>query len=481
MSRDARFDGLFFIAVPSTRIYCRTVCPAPAPRSVIYFATTAAAEANGFRPCLRCRPELAPGNPLWRRGETAVARALQLIEANSDDTESISALASRVNISERQLRRQFVTRVGATPVELRATRRLLFAKQLLTETQLPIAEVAFAAGFGSLRRFNASFRDAYRMAPRDLRGSKPVPAQASVDLRLDVRAPYDFGLMLAFLRARALVGVEHVSDNSYTRVVSLKQANGKRATGWLQIMATTLQPTRLTLSLQGVPPTQLMDTVARVRRMFDLDADPQAIRAVLGRDARLSRLYSSRPGLRLPSGWDGFEIAVRAVLGQQVSVAAARTMAARVAQRFGTTLEQGYGNGLANVFPEPEQLADAPLETLGITRARAATIRRVASALLDGRVDFRAQRSLAEFVERWTTIPGIGPWTAHYLALRALGHPDAFPSHDLVLQQALGTRGRRASPRALDELAEAWRPWRAYATLHVWHDAMAKPHAPKRK
>jgi AraC family transcriptional regulator of adaptative response / DNA-3-methyladenine glycosylase II len=408
-----------------------------------------------------------------------VARALQLIEASADDIESIPALARRVNISERQLRRQFITRVGATPVEIRTTRRLLFAKQLLAETRLPIAEVAFAAGFGSLRRFNASFRDAYRMAPRALRGSQSPQAQAAVELRLDVRAPYDFALMLAFLRARALVGVEHVGDHSYARVISLKRADGKRTIGWLQVKATAAQPTRLTLSLQDVPPSLLMDTVARVRRMFDLDADPQAIRIVLTRDARLSRLYCSRPGLRLPSGWDGFEIAVRAVLGQQVSVAAARTMAARVAQRFGTPLERGYADGLGTVFPDPEQLVDAPLETLGITRARAATIRRVASALLDGHVDFRAERSLAAFVESWTAIQGIGPWTAHYLAIRALGHPDAFPAHDLVLQQALGSRGRRATPRELDAIAESWRPWRAYATLHVWHGAMAQPQVGK--
>jgi AraC family transcriptional regulator, regulatory protein of adaptative response / DNA-3-methyladenine glycosylase II len=481
MSRDARFDGLFFTAVPSTRIYCRSVCPAPSPKRVVYYPTAAAAEANGFRPCLRCCPERAPGNPLWRRGETAVAHALQLIEANADDAESIPKLANRVNISERQLRRQFIARIGATPVELRATRRLLFAKQLLTETRLPIAEVAFASGFGSLRRFNASFRDAYRMAPRDLRAQRPAQAQATVELRLDIRAPYDFGLMLAFLRARALAGIEHVSNDSYARVVSFSGTNGTRGAGWLEVKATAAHPTRLTLSLQDVPPSQLMDTVARVRRMFDLDADPRAIRTVLSRDARLSRLYASRPGLRLPSGWDGFEIAVRAVLGQQVSVAAARTMAARVAHRFGATLERSYAHGLVNVFPAPQQLVDAPLETLGITRARAATIRSVASALLDERVDFRADRPLAEFVERWTAIPGIGPWTAHYLAIRAMGHPDAFPSHDLVLQQALGTRGRRATARELDEMAEAWRPWRAYATLHVWHGAMSKPQKPKLK
>ncbi len=482
LSRDPRFDGLFFTAVTSTRIYCRPVCPAPSPkpRNITYYRTAAAAEAAGFRPCLRCRPELSPTDGTWRRGDAAVARALKLIEQGTLAGQPLSALATRVNLGERQLRRLFVERLGASPVGVHSTRRLLFAKQLLTETALPITDVALAAGFGSLRRFNAVFKDAYRMAPRELR-RQPVAARDArsdgyLTLRLGYRPPYDFDAMLAFLRGRALPGVEHVDDDSYARVIAGDQ--GHATPGWLRVGRWPGGEHALKLELHAPLAARLLDVSGRLRRMFDLDADPQAIGSALSADPRLGPLLRKQPGLRLPSGWDGFEIAVRAILGQQVSVAAARTFAARIAERFGTPLPAEHAaHGLLHLFPTPEALADADLASIGITRTRAATVRTIAGALLDGRVDFRVERTLDDFVARWTALPGIGPWTANYIALRALGHPDAFPADDLVLQKAVPTDGTRMTAKALTARAEAWRPWRGYATLQLWRDAMTTPTA----
>jgi AraC family transcriptional regulator of adaptative response / DNA-3-methyladenine glycosylase II len=470
LSRDARFDGLFFTAVTSTGIYCRPVCPAPTPKpkNITYYGTAAAAEAAGFRPCLRCRPEIAPGDGGWRRGDAAVARALKLIDAGALAEQPLSALADRVGIGERQLRRLFVERLGAPPIGVHGTRRLLFAKQLLTETALPITQVALAAGFGSLRRFNATFQAAYRMAPRDLRKRPPEDHRETLTLRLGYRPPYDFAAMLDFLRGRALPGVEAVDAASYARVIGPVDAPG-----WLRVSAWPGGEHALKLELHGAAPARLLDIVNRLRRMFDLDADPQAIAAALSTDARLRPLLALRPGLRLPSGWDGFEIAVRAIIGQQVSVAAARTVAARLAQRFGQALPAPFAPGLEHLFPTPDALADADLAAIGLTRARADTIRTMARALLDGRVDFKPEHTLDAFAARWVALPGIGPWTAHYIAMRALGHPDAFPAEALVLQRALPNDGTRLTAKALSARAEAWRPWRAYAVIHLWRDTMA--------
>lgn len=465
LSRDARFDGLFFTAVTSTRIYCRPVCPAPSPKpaNVRYYASAAAAEADGFRPCLRCRPELAPGNGDWQRGGHVVARALTLIEHGALETGSVDALAARVDLGARQLRRLFVEHVGVPPLSVHTTRRLLFAKQLLTETAMPVTEVALAAGFGSLRRFNAAFAQANRLAPRELRRQPRAPLGAPLVLRLGYRPPYDFAALLAFLRGRALPGVEAVDESSYARVFG-----DPAAPSWLRLSAWPQGEHALRLELHGVAPAQLLGVVTRLRRMFDLDASPQAIAAVFKRDAVLGPLAKKHPGQRLPGGWDGFEIAVRAILGQQVSVAAARTLASRVVQRFGTPLVAAPLPGLERIFPTPAQLAEADLGTLGITGARIATIRAVAQALLDGRIDFRPEQPLETFVERWVALPGIGAWTAHYMAMRALSHPDAFPAADLILRRAAAPGGDELSTRALEQRAEAWRPWRAYAVMHLW-------------
>jgi len=468
LSRDARFDGLFLTAVTTTRIYCRPVCPAPAPKpsNVRYYANAAAAEAAGFRPCLRCRPELSPGNALWKRGEHAVARALKLIDAGVLAEQSLDELAARVGVGARQLRRLFVEHMGAPPIHVHTTNCLLFAKQLLTETTMPVTEVALASGFASLRRFNAAFAQANRMPPRELRRQPCAPLGEGLILRLGYRPPYDFDALLAFLRTRALPGVELVDEHAYARVFGSADAPG-----WLRLSPWPDNAHALRLELHGASPAQLLPLVTRLRRMFDLDAEPQAIAATLGAGGVLKPLLRLRPGLRLPGGWDGFEIAVRAVLGQQVSVAAARTLATRIVQRWGEPLNAPPMPGLERLFPTPTQLAGVDLREIGVTTARAATIRGIAQALLDGRVNFHVEQRLDEFVARWVALPGIGEWTAHYMAMRALSHPDAFPAADLILRRVAAGDGPELSTKALTALAESWRPWRAYAVMHLWRQA----------
>jgi AraC family transcriptional regulator of adaptative response / DNA-3-methyladenine glycosylase II len=504
LSRDARFDGLFFIAVTSTGIYCRPVCPAPAPRpqNIRYFANAAAAEQEGFRPCLRCRPELAPGSDELRHGDNVVARALNLIDAGELETQTLEQLAQRLAVSDRQLRRLFVEKLGAAPMSVHTTRRLLFAKQLLSESALPITQIALASGFRSVRRFNAAFQEAYRLAPRDLRKRPPAASGDALVLRLGYRPPFDFGGMLGFLRDRALPGLEVVGEASYSRVFGTAEAPG-----WLRVTAWGSGEPALRLEVHGAAPNALLPLVTKVRRMFDLDADPASIHAHLSQDARLRELLARFPGLRLPGAWDGFELAVRAVLGQQVSVAAARTLAKRLLARHGTPLLQpidlrvpagssdanaktlrvpaarsdanaegprvtasrsdANAEGLHVLFPSPATVAQADLDGLGITGARVATIRGIAQALEDGRIDFRRERTLDEFVARWTALPGIGAWTAHYIAMRTLSHPDAFPADDLILRRAVQP-GVALTAKALAARAESWRPWRAYSVLPLW-------------
>ena len=477
LSRDARFDGLFFTAVSSTGIYCRPVCPAPTPKraNVKYFGNAAAAEAAGFRPCLRCRPELSPGDGAWRRGDAAVARALKLIDDGLLAEQPLSALAERVHLGERQLRRLFVEHVGAPPISVHTTRRLLFAKQLLTETALPVTEVALASGFRSLRRFHAAFAQANRIAPRELRRHPRAMAGAPLRLRLGYRPPYAFDALLAFLRTRALPGVEQVDDHSYARVFGPADTPG-----WLRLRAWPGGEHALQLELHCPQPTQILGVVTTLRRMFDLDANPQAITDTFRADPILGPLRRREPGLRLPGGWDGFEIAVRAILGQQISVAAARTLASRIVQRWGAPLPMAPWPDLARLFPTPAALAAADLREVGLTTARAATISGMAQAVLDGRVDFRAGQSLDEFVARWVALPGIGPWTAHYIAMRALGDPDAFPAADLILRREATTSATPLGTKALTELANRWRPWRAYAVIHLWRGAADTPPRPRK-
>lgn len=472
LSRDARFDGLFFTAVRSTGIYCRPMCPAPAPKpsNIRYYANAASAEAAGYRPCLRCRPELSPAAGPWRRGEAVLGRALQLIEEGALQGAGVPALAARLHVGERQLRRLFADELGVSPLQVESTRRLLFAKQLLTETALPVTEVALAAGFASLRRFNAAFLQAYGLAPGRLRRehgrASPCDRSGPLVLRLSYRPPYDFAAMLAFLGARALHGLEQVDATGYARIIDADDG------AWLRVSQWPGKDHALRLELQGVPASGLREAVQRVRRMFDLDADPAALEAVLSLDPRLAPLVQRRPGLRLPSGWDGFEIAVRAVIGQRISVAGATTLTRRLLTRRGRPVSPGLAaRGFQRAFPGPADLLDAELAGSGLTDARQRTLRALAAAVLDGALDFEPGQSLHRFVEACTALPGIGPWTAHYLAMRALGQPDALPAGDLVLQKALPNDGTRCSLAQVEARAEAWRPWRSYAVMHLWRAA----------
>ncbi len=464
LTRDVRFDGLFFTAVKSTGIYCRPVCPAPTPKpsNISYYQSAAAAAAAGYRPCLRCRPEAAPGSPLHRASSDLVGAALRLIEQGALDGQSVTDLATRIGVGARHLRRLFDQELGASPLDVAATRRLLFAKQLLGETGLPITAIAAAAGYASLRRFNAAFVDAYAKPPREFRrGQGCALGDNAIELRLPYRAPYDFDGLLAFYARRGIPGVEAVDDRGYRRSIVI---DGEP--GWLSV-SSIQGDTALRLRVHNVRPIHLGQLASRIRRMFDVDADPAAIMRTLGRDRGLRPLAKRWPGQRLPGAWDGFELCVRAVLGQQISVAAARTLAARIVERFGTAHQASNAVGLGALFPPPSELADAPLESIGLTRARAATIRGLAQACIDGRIDFSAAQTLTETVTRLCKLPGIGMWTAQYIAMRAHSHPDAFPAGDLVLRKIAGA-GTPISEGAMQSIAETWRPWRAYAVMLLW-------------
>jgi AraC family transcriptional regulator, regulatory protein of adaptative response / DNA-3-methyladenine glycosylase II len=310
-------------------------------------------------------------------------------------------------------------------------------------------------------------------APRDLRKSRGAADGDSLSLRLAYRPPYDFSSLLQFLRQRALPEIEFVDDKSYSRVITVTGESPDMTHGWLRVSAWPNDESALKLELQNVGPRSLADTTTRVRRMFDLDVDPISVAAAFASDAVLRKLLARRPGLRIPSGWDGFEIAVRAILGQQVSVSAASALAGKLARQYGVKLPQTYANGLCRLFPTAQVLADLDPGSVGTVRSRAETLKRMAQSLLAGHIDFNPGRTLEQFVAQWTAIPGIGPWTAHYIALRALSHPDAFPAQDLVLQRALGRDGQRLSAKELMSMAEAWRPWRAYAVMHIWRDRAA--------
>jgi AraC family transcriptional regulator of adaptative response / DNA-3-methyladenine glycosylase II len=465
VSRDPRFDGKFFIAVTSTGIYCRPICPVPSPNpaNVRYYPSAVAAAEAGFRPCLRCRPEAAPGTPAWLGTSALVRRALTLIQQGALDDASVDALAARVGVGARQLHRLFVRHVGAAPVTVAQTRRLHFAKQLLDDTQLKIADVALAAGFGSVRRFNDAFRRAYGRAPRDVRGRRAATAERDgVVLRLAYRPPYDWRGVLDFLAARAVPGVERVDARGYARTV---RCGGAHA---LVCVRPLKDRHALELRVRGAAPAHLFALACAARRCFDLAADPARVARALQRDRLLAPLVKRRPGLRIPGAWDAFECCVRAVLGQQVSVAAGRTFASRLVARAGAPIDGG-SDGLTHLFPSPEALAAADLGGLGLTRARVAAVQVLARAAADGVLALDAPAE--EVTASLAALPGIGAWTAQYVALRALGEPDAFPSGDLVLRRMAGSGGTALTERALHARAEAWRPWRGYAAVQLWAGA----------
>jgi len=469
LSRDSRFDGKFFIAVTSTGIYCRPICPAPSPKSsnVRYYATAAAAAEAGFRPCLRCRPEAAPGTPAWLGTSAVIRRALRLIQDGALDEISVDELALRVGIGPRHLHRLFTQHVGASPLAVAQTRRLHFAKRLLDDTDLPITQIALAAGFGSLRRFNDTFHKTYQRAPRELRrqhGNRATSGADEVALKLAFRPPYDWPHVSSFLATRAVPGVERVDERGYARTMAVDNGHA------IVCVRALDREDALELRVHGAPPAALFQISAAARRMFDLAADPTRIAATFQPDRLLSRLVRTHPGLRIPGAWDAFECAVRAVLGQQVSVAAARTLAARVVARVGRRIADD-GSGLTHLFPSAAALADANLDGLGITGARIAALHALSRAVVEGRLDFSA--GVEEVTTTLASLPGFGAWTAQYIALRALGEPDAFPSGDLILRRMAAPDGAPLTSRELQTRAEQWRPWRGYAVLHLWRAASA--------
>lgn len=465
--RDARFDGRFFTAVKTTGIYCRPVCPARTPlsKNIIFYPTAAAAQEAGFRPCLRCRPETAPDLGAWRGASNTVSRALTLIEMGALDEADVDSLAARLGVGERHLRRLFREHLGASPVAVAQTRRVLLAKQLIHDTRLPMTEVALASGFGSLRRFNETFAALYDRPPMALRRAANAEvsagAQGEVSLLLRYRAPYDWPAMLAFLRKRAIPGVEYVDGNSYRRTIGCDGLQG----------TVTVQPAdgnALRATIRFPKLSTLPKIIARLRRLFDLTADPEAIAAQLRADATLAPLVAARPGLRVPGAWDGFELAVRAVLGQQITVGAAISLAGKIVARYGTPLKNPEP-GLTHVFPEPGVLADADIATLGMPKTRGAALSAIAAAVAADPNLFTASRDLDGAVAQLRALPGIGDWTAHYIAMRQLREPDAFPAADIGLQRAMAdAAGLRPNAAALLARAEQWRPWRAYAAQHLW-------------
>ncbi len=467
LARDPRFDGRFFIGVQTTGVYCRPICPVrpPKAKNVRFYSSAAAAAEAGFRPCLRCRPESSPGAPAWRGTETTVSRALRLIEEGALDAGGVEGLATRLGVGSRHLSRLFLKHIGVAPVQVAQTRRLHLAKKLLDETNLSVTEIAYAAGFGSLRRFNEVILSTYRRSPSAIRKlRRAVSEESGLRLELAYRPPFDWSWMLAFFGARAVAGVESVEDGVYRRTISVGGRTGSIAVRPIP------DTNRLELAV-NVPDTSAVAAIAaRARRAFDLDADPLSIGRDLGRDGALAQRVKASPGLRVPGAWNGFEIAVRAILGQSVTVAGARTLAGRVAARYGTKVAETESR-CALSFPTPEVLADRDLNDLGVAASRAAAIKTLAKRVADGKLDLETPQDLENFVGVLQEIQGIGPWTAQYIALRALGHPDAFPVGDLGLLKGAGvcfSEKRALTHTALARRAEEWRPWRAYAAMHLW-------------
>lgn len=461
LSRDARFDGKFFIAVLSSRIYCRPICPARTcnERNVRYYPTAASAAQAGFRPCLRCRPESSPGTPAWLGTSSTVSRALRLIGESGLDDGGVEVLAERLGVGSRHLRRLFLQHLGATPIAVAQTRRLHFAKKLIDETSLPMSQIALAVGFGTVRRFNAGIRKVYQRTPtqiRHLARQKDMQPGNHYVFRLDFRPPYHWEGMLSFLAARATPGVEMVEAGKYRRTISLQGRNG--------YFEVSLDPEHdaLLVRIEFGDPHSLIFIIERIRKMFDLGADWAAIVRSLRSDPVLAGSVDADPGLRVPGCWNGFELAVRAILGQQITVKGATAMAGRMATCFGRPFRAE--NGLTHLFPTPDALADATLGNIGLTGARAETVRNLARAVCCGTINFEGIVDSGAFLNRLCEIPGIGKWTAQYVAMRALGEPDAFPSSDLALLRAMTIE----TSRELEHRAEVWKPWRSYAAMYLW-------------
>ncbi|KAA3646103.1 MAG: DNA-3-methyladenine glycosylase 2 family protein [Chloroflexi bacterium] len=467
-SRDERFDGRFYISVKTTGIYCRPVCPVPCPQphNVEYYPTAASASAAGYRPCLRCRPESAPGTSEWDAASFILGQALRLINEGYLDEANIDDLAASLNTGTRQLRRIFQTHLGASPKAVAQTRRLHFAKKLIDETALPMTEIAFSTGFSSVRRFNDVIRATYSRSPTQIRKlTKSMRNNHKDDLlhmRLNFRSPYDWPALIRFLQARAIPGVEHITPESYQRSVYMGKETG------LLTITPQIEGRYLQLSVTPNLSPHLMTIVERLRRMFDLAANTNSIALHFKKHEVLAPIFKRHPGLRLPGAWDPFELSVRAILGQQISVQAANTLCGRLVQQFGEEMPLDEENNITHLFPVPQKLMDTDIAQIGMPAKRAQTIRSLAQAVHDGQLNWKTYTSLDDLVNNLKVLPGIGDWTAHYIAMRAFSEPDTFPASDLGLRKAVGKDGTAISTKALGQLAEAWKPWRAYAAMALW-------------
>jgi AraC family transcriptional regulator of adaptative response / DNA-3-methyladenine glycosylase II len=465
-SKDARFDGVFFVAVTSTGIYCRPSCPAITPKRAHtrFFRSAAAAQQAGFRACKRCRPDAAPGSPEWNVRADATARAMRLIADGFVDSAGVTGLAARLGYSQRQLRRMLIAEVGAGPLALARAQRAQTARVLTETTDLPLGEVAFAAGFASIRQFNATTREIFDMSPSELRakatGRRTATAPGRIRLRLPYRPPIDTDRIFAFLAVRAIPGVEEVTRRTYARSLSLQNGAGL-------VRLTAPDPpggyVECELALDDL--RDLTTAVQRCRRLLDLDADPEAISGYLSADPLLGPLVTKSPGRRVPGHVDPAEHAFRAVLGQQVSLAAARRLGARLVEEYGKPLAQPEG-GLTHLFPDAETIAMADPATLPMPRARARALTGLASSLASGDIRLDPGADRAAVWGQLQMLGGIGPWTASYIAMRALGDPDSFLPSDVGVRDALRQLG--ADPKDAATLAESWRPWRSYAVQHLW-------------
>jgi AraC family transcriptional regulator of adaptative response / DNA-3-methyladenine glycosylase II len=485
-AHDARFDGRFFTGVSSTGIYCRPVCKVRTPKqeNCRFFTLAAQAEAEGFRPCLRCRPEMAPADAqaIWSTQDASAILAQQaagLLDAAAQSGEAASgmaAIAGKLGVSERHLRRIFEAQWGISPLQYLQTRRLLCAKQLLTDTALPITQVAALSGFASLRSFNAAFLAHYRLQPRALRrasvGEGSIKAAHGIRLKASYRPPYDVVAMLAFLQQRAISGVEAVdlAAQSYQRTLAL-DFNGQALSGWVQarfVPGHCAVEFVISESLLPALPRLMTD----LRQLLDLDADPAAIATCLG------ERFAGQEGLRVPGTLDGFELAVRGILGQQITVAAARTLSIRLVQTLGQPMATPFP-ALTHLFPSAGQLAVASPDTfgtLGVVKQRQAAILALAHAVASHSISLRPGGDVAQTMMALQQLPGIGPWTASYIAMRALRWPDAFPAGDVALQTALGVRQAKSPAQEAERMAQAWRPWRSYAVVRAWH-SLSNPKA----
>ena len=465
-SRDARFDGVFFIGVTSTGIYCRPSCPAVTPKrqNVQFYRSAAEAQAAGFRACRRCRPDVAPGSPEWNIRADLAGRAMRLIADGTVERDGVSGLATRLGYSDRQIHRTLVDEVGAGPLRLARAQRSHTARILLETTDLPVTEICFASGFASVRQFNDTVRAIYASTPTELRSrarTRPdrSPVPGAINLRLAYRRPADLDGLLEFLAMRAVPGVEEVDGRTYRRSLVLPHATG--------LVELTPTDGYLAATLRLSDHRDLAAAVARCRRLFDLDADSAAIDEVLAADEALAPLVRRTPGRRLPGAVDGGEMAVRAVLGQQISVAAARGLAGRLVADYGKPLDAPVG-GVTHAFPTAEVLAEIDPAAFPMPRPRQGTLHELVSRLADGRVRIDAGVDWDETVRQLLDIPGIGPWTAGYIRMRALGDPDVFLASDLGVRQGMARAGLPDDPRAADVAADRWRPWRSYAQLHIW-------------